>query len=487
MVRRRPVLLGLLLGLCLSAARAGEPPATGFQPEVTVAAPTRLDWRFVAAAFGPKATHLPTTFDSTGQRYQLYVPPAYDPAHAWPLVVFISPGDDPLGWRFWDRPCAAAGTLFCAAYGAGNNCPPGQRVRIVLDVLDDVRRHYRVDPDQTYLTGFSGGGRMACTIAFALPEYFGGVVPVCGTNPPNELAYLRHRVRDRLSVALVTGTDDFNRRENEEYMLPFLQALGVRTRLWVVPKLGHAVPGPEVLAEVYRWLGDDLKRRQADREAHPLLAVRADEAPTPERQGARMVEAAEADLRDPKRTWEAAALLQGVVARFGRTEAADRARKLQAEILADPSRAARVAEVGGAEERRLLTAQAEGLERLGDWNGALQAWRRLLKQYPETPAGTRAAEAVGRLEKAPYLGVVFAGESATVGQVAPRSPAAKAGLRVGDVVYAVGGIRVASLAELRRLLRLHQAGETVDVAVRRGDKPVTLTVELGSLPAAEGP
>jgi len=61
--------------------------------------------------------------------------------------------------------------------------PAGQRTRIVLDMLDDVRRHQRIDADQTYITGFSGGGRMACAIGFALPEYFGGVAPVCGTNP----------------------------------------------------------------------------------------------------------------------------------------------------------------------------------------------------------------------------------------------------------------------------------------------------------------
>jgi len=35
-----------------------------------------------------------------------------------------------------------------------------------------------IDPDRTYLSGFSGGGRMACGIAFALPEHFGGVLPL---------------------------------------------------------------------------------------------------------------------------------------------------------------------------------------------------------------------------------------------------------------------------------------------------------------------
>ncbi|HKI38256.1 MAG TPA: hypothetical protein VKA46_40755 [Gemmataceae bacterium] len=184
---RQPVVVALACALSAAlAAPAAAAPPTGFQDKVQIAGPTRLDWKFVASAFGANAAKLPADYDSRQQHYQLYVPRDYDAARTWPLVVFISPGDGPLGWRSWQKPCERAGALFCAPYAAGNGCPAGQRVRIVLDMLDDVRRHYRIDPDQTYLTGFSGGGRMACTIAFALPEYFGGVAPVCGTNPQGQ-------------------------------------------------------------------------------------------------------------------------------------------------------------------------------------------------------------------------------------------------------------------------------------------------------------
>src|SRR6266480_1716891 len=88
---------------------------------------------------------------------------------------------------------APADRKVAAPYGAGNSTPAGQRARIILDVLDDVRRQYAIDPDLTYLTGFSGGGRMACAIGFALPEYFGGVIPLCGTNTIGAPTYLRHR------------------------------------------------------------------------------------------------------------------------------------------------------------------------------------------------------------------------------------------------------------------------------------------------------
>ncbi len=485
MFHRSIIPVGLLLGLVLPLG-AADAPATGFQPEVRVAAPTRLDWQFAAAGFGTKAAQLPASYESDKQRYQLYVPAGYDRAKAWPLVVFVSPGDDPLGWRVWQKPCEQSGSLFCAAYGAGNNCPPGQRIRIVLDVLDDVRRHYHVDPDQTYVSGFSGGGRIACTLAFTLPEFFGGVVPICGTNPLGKLDYLRHRIQDRLSVAFVTGADDFNRRENEEYMFPFCRALEVRTRLWVVPKLGHGLPPPAVLAETYAWLAEDLKRRQADARAHPGLTVRANEVPTPLQQALRQIETAEAEWKDPERTWRGAALLLGVVSRWGKTAAGDRARKLLQEIKADPKRLALLEKQGGREERRMLTAQAQALERYGDSARALQAWRLLLENHPDTPEGKTAAVGVRRLTTAPYLGVGFKGETATIEQVAPGSPAAQAGLQPGDAIVRLAGTRVASLPDVRRVLQLQQVGDKVMVAVQRNGKPLELTVELGVLPPAEG-
>ena len=40
---------------------------------------------------------------------------------------------------------------------------------------------------------------MAGAIAFALPEHFGGLVPVCATGDFREEDWLKHRMIDRLS------------------------------------------------------------------------------------------------------------------------------------------------------------------------------------------------------------------------------------------------------------------------------------------------
>ncbi len=487
---RTTVLVGCtcVLSAALASAGAAAPP-TGFQDKVQISAPTRLDWKFAASAFGPGAARVAADYDSRQQHYQLFVPRDYDAAKAWPLVVFISPGDDPLGWRYWQKTCEKAGALFCAPFAAGNSCPAGQRTRIVLDMLDDVRRHYRIDPDQTYLTGFSGGGRMACTIAFALPEYFGGVAPVCGTNPLPRLDALRHRVHDRLSVAFVTGENDFNRKENEVYMAPLFAELGIRSKLWVVPKMGHGVPPANVLGEVYAWLADDLKRRREDAKAHPGLAVTADEAPTPDRAATRQVEEGQAELKKAGRAWYGVALLRGVVERWPNTDAGDRARQLLKDVVKNEARARAVEEEGGKDERALLTAQAKALERFGDNRGALRAWRLLAKAQPNTPQGKKAAEEAKRLAAAlaatPYLGVGFAPNGLLVTEVAPRGPADKAGLMAGDRLLKLGGVPVKTQDQLRQALAKHKPGDALDLEVERGGKVTQLSAVLGSPPAEE--
>ena len=364
-----------------------------------VSAATRLDWEFAVSGFGRKAAALPKNYDSLKQRYQLFVPKGYNAGKTWPLVVFISAGEQPAGWGGWKTACVKEGVLFCSPFAAGNTVPAAQRTRVILDMLDDIRRRYRIDPDQTYLSGFSGGGRMACAIGFALPEWFGGVAPVCGTNPIVGPTYLRHRVEERLSVAFLTGATDFNRKENEAYMFPWFQELKVRSRLWVAPKLGHGIPGGAVFLEVYAWLKEDLKRRQADRQARPELAMTADDTPSAAQQAARQLAAAEAALKSPQRTWRGVALLQGVNARWGKTEPAAKARQLLKAIADDDTLAGRIAAQGAADEILSLSAQARAFERFGRIPQAIQAWELLARTYADSPAGRDAMDEIKRLKK----------------------------------------------------------------------------------------
>jgi hypothetical protein len=481
----------LVVAAGLPALHAEAPVETGLQAEVLIKLPTRLDWEFATATLlsgvPPGARRLPPSYHSTLQRYQLYIPPAYQVNRPWPMVVFVSPGDDPLGWPAWQKVCQDRAVFFCAAYGGGNNCNPVRRVRLVLDMLDDVRRKYRIDPSRTYLVGFGGGGRVACTLAYALPEYFGGVAALSGGSVPAGLDYLRHRTRERLSVAVVTGEGDFERRESEQYLAPLLRDLDVRSRLWVVPQIGHELPPAAVLAEVHAWLENDLSRRLEDVRRHPGLAVAPDEVPLRSEQAGRLLAAARDDLRDPDRVWQGAALLEGVVARWEGTEAAVRAQVVLHTLRADARQGALLRRQRAAEEGQKLAAQAKALERFGQPRAARQTWDLLAQAQPETAEGGRAAAESRRLAAllaaAPYLGLVFEGETTVVKTVAPRGPAARAGLRRGDQVVKLGDAATASPEDVRSALRSRKPGDWLAIEVRRGADMLNLPVEVGMPPA----
>jgi hypothetical protein len=462
--------------LLLATASAGQ--EKGFQAERNVQEPTRLDWEFVAG----KGASLPASYDSRRQRYQLFVPPSYTRTREWPLVLFVSPGDDPLGWRAWQTPCEEAGWLFAAPYGAGNACPRGQRVRAVLDVLDDVRRHYRLDPERTYLAGAGGGAELAAAVAFALPEYAGGVIAFGGDAPLPQLPHLRHRLRDRLSVALVCGKDDPARPLQEKFLTPLLRDRGVRSRLWLVAADSRSLPPADVLVQVQAWLEEDLERRRKEAEATGL-DVR--DTPTRRQLTARALDRAERELRDPGRLSRAAALLEWIVARGGSGDAAVKASELLQELREDEVRGRLLLRRRDAEALADQAARARALESLGDLEAARRTWdaaARLADGDERTKALAEARRLAERATRSPYLGLTFAGTTLTIREVAADGPAAWAGARAGDTLISLGKVPVTSLAGIREQLLRLQPGDDLAVGLRRGGKPIIVSLRVGATP-----
>jgi S1-C subfamily serine protease len=66
--------------------------------------------------------------------------------------------------------------------------------------------------------------------------------------------------------------------------------------------------------------------------------------------------------------------------------------------------------------------------------------------------------------------------AARVESIAPDSPAARGGLRTGDIIVALGDAPVAGVDDLQRLLTGGLIGDTVDVVVLRRDRKLRLAV-----------
>jgi putative serine protease PepD len=102
----------------------------------------------------------------------------------------------------------------------------------------------------------------------------------------------------------------------------------------------------------------------------------------------------------------------------------------------------------------------------------------------------RSATAIvqGKQVQTGYLGVTMGAptggqDGALVQEVASGSPAAKAGLRPGDLVVAIDGQSVADPSEMSARVRAHKPGDKVTLKVVRGGNETTITATLSQRPA----
>ncbi|MDA1055117.1 MAG: hypothetical protein O3C40_32245 [Planctomycetota bacterium] len=404
--------LAVFLTLAACVVRADE-LSSGYHQEVAVTAETRIDSIYPLANQSP--AQAPNGwldgYDSTKQRYELFLPPRYNARRSWPVVVFISPSEQPSGLSSFREACTSLGVIFASPYDAGNNCPGPRRVRITLDVLDDVRHRFNTDVDRTYLGGFSGGGRIACQIAFALPEYFGGVIPVCAAGELRDESWLRRHCIDRLSVALMTGERDFNRGEIERFRGPILRDVGVRTRVWVEAGMGHALPDGATVPEVLAWLDEGTADRRELAKATPTTRAPADGGLDRAEQARQLLAEAQKLIGDEARTYDALMLMKGISVRWPDLPDAKRATQVLLRYDAQPGGRWREDDV--AEQRRFLIAQARGLDRYASGplpkqyeaqrsdmaNAAIQLWEQVIADGQDPQAVAEAKERLPELKK----------------------------------------------------------------------------------------
>lgn len=399
---------------CLFTAPALAAPKPGYQPKVAVSAATRLDWIF---AMANQSLAVPPQkwlddgglkdYDSRQTTYELFVPAKL--AKPAPVIVFISASDAASGWKTWQQVCEQKGVIFAGPHGAGNNCPGPKRVRIVLDVLDDIRRQFPTDPDRTYLSGFSGGARIACQIGFALPEVIGGVAPICAGGELRPEPWLRLRSIERTSVALITGKSDFNRGEVERLRGPMLTEVGVRTRVWVFD-MGHSTPPPKELQQVFAWLEEAAPARKKLGEQWPASRLAGDAAPDRAAAATALLNEAQKRLQQREHEYQGLMQLMGLRVRWADLPPARTALDTLTVFDSKPDKPWEADDV--ALTRKFLLAEARGLtayatgdlpkeyagQRPDMARGAIERWKLLVADGSSPEVTAEAEKKIAELE-----------------------------------------------------------------------------------------
>jgi poly(3-hydroxybutyrate) depolymerase len=134
------------------------------------------------------------TDDGSNLPFRYFVPPGYDPAQAYPLILFLhgagERGNDNEAqlnnnangaMRLLDDANLALQPVFMIA----PQCPTdgwwsGSTLASAVGIVDQIAASYHIDPDRVYVTGLSMGGMGTWSAVSADPGRFAAAVPMSG-------------------------------------------------------------------------------------------------------------------------------------------------------------------------------------------------------------------------------------------------------------------------------------------------------------------
>jgi predicted esterase len=187
--------------------------------------------------------------------WQVYLPRG-NPEKPPGVFVYISPHRLGRIDSRWPAVMDEHNLIYIGANDSGNDKSTNLRVVLANLGVRMLAKRYPIDGERIYISGFSGGGRVASMAATQYPEAFSGAIYICGVNywikgDPQKL----ERVLNNRFVFL-TGTNDFNFEETRRVYRRYLAAGAQHSKLMVIKRLGHKHPGAADLNEALLFLRD---------------------------------------------------------------------------------------------------------------------------------------------------------------------------------------------------------------------------------------
>ena len=227
-VARAALLIAVVLG-CAHGARAQEIPSGKIVDEVRCA-------------------------DDPSQSYALYVPSNYTPGRQWSVLFAFHPA---ARGRAMVELYAAAAERYGYIVAGSNNSRNGSGAAsagAVRSMPADVGRRLSIDPKRVYLTGMSGGARVALDVALANIDIAGVIASAAG--------YPDAKPRAKVSFPLygTTGTEDFNYLE-----MRMLDRKLTTPHYLAIFNGGHGLPPAGVAMDAVEWM--ELQAMRSGRRA----------------------------------------------------------------------------------------------------------------------------------------------------------------------------------------------------------------------------
>ncbi|MFN7021008.1 MAG: hypothetical protein ACK4WH_06735 [Phycisphaerales bacterium] len=226
------------------------------------------------------------------ERMRVRAPRGYTPRTPAGLLIWVSADDGGDPPACLHAACDAANIVIIGIDNCGNSRPIANRYQLILDAVATGRRRFHVDNRRVYISGLSGGGRVASIMTACFPEIFSGAVPIVGLShfeklnvpgrgtvvpafakPSERLMGLLRRRR----IGAVTGARDFNQGEIQAAATA-MRGDGLQVRTFEAVDLGHELPKPDLFTEALAWIDEpyqEARRGEIEQAERALKAALA--------------------------------------------------------------------------------------------------------------------------------------------------------------------------------------------------------------------
>ncbi len=201
---------------------------------------------------GQVIPHLQCSAD-TSFSYCLYLPSDYDPDKTYPLIyAFDAHGKGEVPVKLFKEMAEKFGYILIGSNDSRNGLSQESLMHIYEVISSDVLGRFSVNRDRIYTAGFSGGSRVASSIAI----YKGGIAGVIGCSAG--FPAVTEPIQFHFDYIGFVGDEDMNYLEMIT-LQEALQEAGYR-HLLVVFHGGHHWPPAATIAEAFTWMEANAMR-----------------------------------------------------------------------------------------------------------------------------------------------------------------------------------------------------------------------------------
>ncbi len=217
------------------------------------------------------AAESPGPYDVSHETYSLLVPKGYKREVPHGLFIWVSPSAGATVPKEWEQVLAEKKLIFIGARNSGNPRDMFDRMRMAVDANHNLRSLFNVDERRVYVSGFSGGSRVASMLSVCYADMFTGAVCFMGVNfyqpvlGEDKMMYQARYIPDDeiLEIAkkegryvFLTGEKDFNLADTKAVYEAAVKDGFKAVAVFNIPKQGHQPPAAEWLKKSLDYLDE---------------------------------------------------------------------------------------------------------------------------------------------------------------------------------------------------------------------------------------